>query len=110
MNTVTMRDARTGTTANVERRRMGGPSLVILAQKPATSEGAAATRLSLARVCRPFADYDLRWDRRWTGIHSVEDKLLADPDDRDGLMAKGGFFETMRPNAEARDIEAALEV
>lgn len=34
--------------------------------------------------------------------YAFEDKLLADPDDRDGIMAVGGFYETMRLAAEQR--------
>jgi hypothetical protein len=34
--------------------------------------------------------------------YAFKDKLLADPDDRDGIMAMGGFYETMRLAAEHR--------
>lgn len=34
--------------------------------------------------------------------YAFKDKLLADPDDRDGIMAVGGFYETMRLAAEHR--------
>jgi nitroreductase len=34
--------------------------------------------------------------------YAFKDKLRADPDDRDGIMAMGGFYETMRLAAEHR--------
>jgi hypothetical protein len=34
--------------------------------------------------------------------YALQDKLRADPDDRDGIMALGGFYETMRLAAEQR--------
>lgn len=41
--------------------------------------------------------------------YAYADKLLADPDDRDGLLAVGGFYETMRLAAEAAGVEAPFE-
>ena len=44
--------------------------------------------------------------------YTFEDKLLADPDDRDGIMATGSFYETLRLAAEHRGMTAtfALDV
>jgi hypothetical protein len=42
--------------------------------------------------------------------YAFEDKLLADPDDRDGIMAMGGFYETLRLAAEARGITATIDL
>jgi hypothetical protein len=42
--------------------------------------------------------------------YAFEDKLLADPDDRDGIMAAGGFFETLRLAAEQRGWTANLQL
>jgi hypothetical protein len=41
--------------------------------------------------------------------YAFADKLLADPDDRDGLIAVGGFFETLRLAAEVRGLHADFE-
>ena len=41
--------------------------------------------------------------------YAVADKLRADPDDRDGLIAVGGFYETLRLAAESRGVGAAFE-
>ena len=38
--------------------------------------------------------------------YSFADKLLADPDDRDGIIAVGGFYETLRLAGEARGLRA----
>jgi nitroreductase len=38
--------------------------------------------------------------------YAYADRLLADPDDRDGLLAIGGFYETLRLAAEAESLEA----
>jgi nitroreductase len=37
--------------------------------------------------------------------YAYADKLLADPDDRDGLLAVGGYLETLRLAAEDRGLE-----
>jgi nitroreductase len=42
--------------------------------------------------------------------YAKEDKLRADPDDRDGLMAVGGFYETLRLAAEAAGLAAPIEI
>jgi nitroreductase len=47
-------------------------------------------------------------ERRYLLWYAYEDKLLADPDDRDGIMAIGGFYETLRLAAEARGVAASL--
>jgi hypothetical protein len=41
--------------------------------------------------------------------YAFEDKLLADPDDRDGIMATGGFYETLRLAAERRGLTTTLQ-
>ena len=41
--------------------------------------------------------------------YAIEDKLRADPDDRDGLIAVGGFYETLRLAAEATGVDARFE-
>jgi len=41
--------------------------------------------------------------------YALADKLRADPDDRDGLMAVGGFYETLALVAQAAGIEAIFE-
>jgi hypothetical protein len=41
--------------------------------------------------------------------YSYADKLRADPDDRDGLMAVGAFFETLRLTAERRSFRVELD-
>ena len=40
--------------------------------------------------------------------YAFADKLLADPDDRDGLMALGGFYETLCLAAESRGVGVAF--
>ncbi|HEX4268296.1 MAG TPA: nitroreductase family protein [Steroidobacteraceae bacterium] len=45
-------------------------------------------------------------DRRYLMWYAYEDKLLADPDDRDGIMAIGGFYETLRLAAESHGVGA----
>lgn len=42
--------------------------------------------------------------------YADSDRLLADPDDRDGLMAMGAFLETLRLAAAARGVGAASTV
>ena len=41
--------------------------------------------------------------------YAYADKLRADPDDRDGLMAIGGFYETMRLAGQAAGVDVAFE-
>ena len=40
--------------------------------------------------------------------YAFSDKLRADPDDRDGLMAVGGFYETLLLSAQARGLDASF--
>jgi hypothetical protein len=42
--------------------------------------------------------------------YAYEDKLRADPDDRDGLLAVGGFVETLRLVADAAGLALRLDV
>ena len=41
--------------------------------------------------------------------YALADKLLADPDDRDGIMAMGGFYETLRLAAAHVGLKADLD-
>ncbi len=41
--------------------------------------------------------------------YAFADRLLADPDDRDGIMAVGGFYETLSLAAQTLGLQAALE-
>jgi hypothetical protein len=41
--------------------------------------------------------------------YATADKLRADPDDRDGLLAVGGFYETLRLAAEAAGLDASFD-
>ena len=49
-------------------------------------------------------------DHRFLLWYSYVDKLRADPDDRDGLLAMGGFFETLRLSAHAAGIDASIDL
>ena len=49
-------------------------------------------------------------DDRYRLWYAYADKLLADPDDRDGIMAVGGFFETLSLAGESRAIGTDIEV
>jgi hypothetical protein len=51
------------------------------------------------RLSRAGEDDYLLW-------YAFADKLLADPDDRDGLIALGGFYETLRLAAAHRGLRA----
>ena len=42
--------------------------------------------------------------------YSYQDKLRADPDDRDGLLAVGGFVETLRLVADAAGLSMHIEI
>jgi hypothetical protein len=42
--------------------------------------------------------------RAWLLWYATADKLRADPDDRDGILAVGGFYETLRLSAEQRGV------
>ncbi len=46
--------------------------------------------------------------RTWLLWYAYADKLRADPDDRDGILAVGGFFETLRLSAESRGVAATF--
>jgi len=48
-------------------------------------------------------------DDRYRLWYAYADKLLADPDDRDGIMAVGGFFETLSLAGESRAIGTDIE-
>lgn len=48
--------------------------------------------------------------RRYLLWYAYADKLLADPDDRDALLAMGGFYETLRLAAEHRGVSAQLDL
>jgi nitroreductase len=48
-------------------------------------------------------------ERRHLLWYAYEDKLLADPDDRDGIMAIGGFYETLRLVAESLGVSAPFK-
>jgi len=45
---------------------------------------------------------------RYVLWYAFADKLLADPDDRDGIMATGSFYETLRLAAEHRGLTATF--
>jgi hypothetical protein len=49
-------------------------------------------------------------ERKYTLWYAFADKLLADPDDRDGIMATGSFYETLRLAAEQRGLTATIEM
>jgi len=55
------------------------------------------------RLSRQAPDRYLLW-------YAYEDRLLADPDDRDGLMAVGGFFETLRLCAQKAGLNADIQL
>ena len=47
-------------------------------------------------------------DRSYLLWYAFADKLRADPDDRDGLIAVGGFLEALRLEAQLRGLDARL--
>lgn len=61
----------------------------------------AALRAPSAHNAQPWRLRALGQNEYLLG-YAYKDKLLADPDDRDGIMAVGGFYETMRLAAEHR--------
>jgi hypothetical protein len=69
----------------------------------------AATRAPSAHNAQPWRlspvgpDEYLLW-------YAYADRLLADPDDRDALMAMGAFYETLRLEAESRGMTVELEL
>ncbi|MBJ7609076.1 MAG: hypothetical protein JF887_06550 [Candidatus Dormibacteraeota bacterium] len=46
--------------------------------------------------------------RSYSLWYCLADKLRADPDDRDGMMAMGGFYETLRLSAHAHECDVEL--
>lgn len=62
---------------------------------------AAAVRAPSAHNAQPWRLRELG-PNEYLLWYAFADKLLADPDDRDGIMAVGGFYETMRLAAERR--------
>ncbi len=68
----------------------------------------AAARAPSAHNAQPWR-LSPRGDDRYLVWYAFADKLRADPDDRDGLMAVGGFYETLRLAAEAHGIDATFE-
>lgn len=67
----------------------------------------AALRAPSAHNAQPWRLSPIDGDgyRLW---YAYADKLLADPDDRDGIMAVGGFFETLRLAGEGLGIRAQI--
>jgi hypothetical protein len=69
---------------------------------------AGALRAPSAHNAQPWRLTSLS-PARYRLWYAYADKLRADPDDRDGLMAIGGFYETLRLTAEATGLAAAFE-
>lgn len=69
----------------------------------------AALRAPSAHNAQPWRVTSLG-DRQYLLSYAYADKLLADPDDRDGIMAIGGFYETLRLAAEARGVSATMRL
>jgi nitroreductase len=67
-----------------------------------------ARRAPSAHNAQPWRLSELG-DRVYLLWYAYADKLEADPDDRDGIMAVGGFYETLRLAAESRGIAALFE-
>jgi len=79
----------------------------------AVVKGAPTVQDALAAALRaPSAHNAQPWRLSWLGTdtyrlwYAYADKLRADPDDRDGLMAVGAFYETLRLCAEHRGLRA----
>lgn len=72
-------------------------AILSAALRAPSAHNAQPWRLSPA----PEGDYVL-----W---YAFADKLLADPDDRDGIMAAGAFYETLRLVAEGRGLTVTLQ-
>ena len=70
---------------------------------------AAALRAPSAHNAQPWRLSPVRRDA-YVLWYAYADKLRADPDDRDGLMAVGGFFETLRLAAHANGLDAVVEL
>src|ERR1700679_2939809 len=69
----------------------------------------AALRAPSAHNAQPWRLSRLG-DRQYRLWYAFEDRLLADPDDRDGIMATGGFYETLRLAAERRGMTTTLQL
>ncbi len=67
----------------------------------------AAARAPSAHNAQPWR-LTPRGEGRYLIWYAYADKLLADPDDRDGIMAVGGFYETLRLAAEHRSLAATF--
>ena len=67
----------------------------------------AALRAPSAHNAQPWRLSHLRAEQ-YILWYAFEDKLRADPDDRDGLIAVGGFYETLRLNAQTRGLDATF--
>jgi hypothetical protein len=67
----------------------------------------AALRAPSAHNAQPWRLTPLG-ESRYRLWYAFADKLLADPEDRDGIMAAGGFYETLRLAAERRGMTAVL--
>lgn len=83
---------------------------------PAVGVDEAAVEAALTRALRaPSAHNAQPW--RLTRLsageyllwYALADKLLADPDDRDGIMAMGGFVETLSLAAQVQGLAADFE-
>jgi hypothetical protein len=68
----------------------------------------AALRAPSAHNAQPWRVSRLRENVYLIG-YAFADKLRADPDDRDGLLAVGGFYETLRLCSERVGLRAAFE-
>lgn len=68
----------------------------------------AALRAPSAHNAQPWRLSRLA-GHRYLLWYAYADKLQADPDDRDGLLAVGGFYETLRLAGEGRGLEVAFE-
>jgi hypothetical protein len=67
----------------------------------------AALRAPSAHNAQPWRLTRLG-EHRYLLWYAYQDKLLADPDDRDGIMAMGGFYETLRMAAERHGVATSL--
>ena len=91
-------DRRTG---NVEEDSMVGATDVIHACIVGAMRAPSAHNAQPWRLSRVDGRSYLLW-------YAFADKLRADPDDRDGLIAVGGFLETLRLEAQLRGLDASL--
>ena len=91
-------DRRTG---NVEEHSMVGATDVIRACIVGAMRAPSAHNAQPWRLSRVDGRSYLLW-------YAFADKLRADPDDRDGLIAVRGSFETLRLEAQLRGLDASL--